>query len=130
MTAIFPIIMSIFGANISPAEIIASYLGFWLLGLALISVGLFISSLTEHQNVALLLTLVSVAFLMIMVDELAVRLGGVLGSTLKWLSLWKRYITFFDSGVLSLPSVLYYLTFSAVFITFTISAVEARRWSN
>jgi ABC-2 type transport system permease protein len=129
LTIIFPIVMAIYGAQVAPWEILLGYLGFWLLGLALISVGLFISSLTEHQTVALLLTLLSVAFLMIVLDVLVIQFGGALGTALKWLSLWDRYIMYFDSGVLSLSSILYYLTFSAAFIVFTIRLIERRRWA-
>jgi len=85
--------------------------------------------MTEHQTVALLLTLVMITFLMVVVDVLVIQFGGVLGAVLKWLSLWDRYITFFDSGILSPASILYYLSFSAAFLVFTIRLIEKRRWA-
>jgi len=129
LTVIFPVVMMIFGAQVTIGELFLGYVGFWLLGLALISVGIFISALTENQIVALLLTLVTVAFIMIVVDVLVALLGGFTGAILRWLSLWDRYIMFFDSGIISLSSVFYYLTFSAVFVVFTIRVIERRRWA-
>lgn len=48
ITGLYPIIMSFFG-EIAVWEIVGNYIGFALLGAAFISVGLFISSITESQ---------------------------------------------------------------------------------
>ncbi len=55
-TIIYPIILSFFG-SISLSELVSSYLGFILLGSSLISLGLFISSLTENQIASAVATL-------------------------------------------------------------------------
>lgn len=55
VTCIYPIILSFFG-SIAVSEIIGGYLGFILLGSSFIAVGLFISSLTENQVVAAVVT--------------------------------------------------------------------------
>jgi len=55
VTCIYPIILSFFG-SIAVSEIVGGYLGFILLGAAFIAVGLFISSLTENQVVAAVVT--------------------------------------------------------------------------
>lgn len=55
-TIIYPIILSFFG-SISLSELTSSYLGFILLGSSLISLGLFISSLTENQIASAVTTL-------------------------------------------------------------------------
>ncbi len=55
VTFIYPIILSFFG-SIAIAEIISGYIGFLLLGASFIAVGLFVSSLTENQVVAAVVT--------------------------------------------------------------------------
>jgi len=53
---------------------------------------------------------------------------GLLQKVFGWFSLIKRY-TLFSQGVLSLNSVVYYLSFIAAFIFLTIRVVDKRRWS-
>lgn len=48
ITCLFPLLLSMY-SNISVWEIVGNYIGFALMGAAFISVGLFISSLTESQ---------------------------------------------------------------------------------
>lgn len=52
ITIIFPLILAYFG-EVNAAPTITSFIGFSLLGMCFISVGLFISSLTENQIIAL-----------------------------------------------------------------------------
>lgn len=120
LTLIFPVIMAIFGTPVLVLEMISGYLGLWLLAMALIALGLFISSLTEHQFIAMLLTLISIAFLMIVVDALisAIENSGISG-LLKWFSLLDRFITTFDSGLLSFSAILFYASFGALFLNLT-----------
>ena len=53
---------------------------------------------------------------------------GLIQKIFGWFSLIKRY-TLFSQGVLSLNSVVYYLSFIAAFIFLTIRVVDKRRWS-
>lgn len=65
VTFIFPIILSTLG-TIAVAEIVGGYIGFFLLGSALIAVGLFISSLTENQVIAAVVTFSALLLLWIL----------------------------------------------------------------
>lgn len=65
VTFIYPIILSTMG-TIAVAEIVGGYIGFFLLGAALISVGLFISSLTENQVIAAVVTFSALLLLWIL----------------------------------------------------------------
>lgn len=51
ITMVYPLILKLYG-TIAIGEIIATYIGFMLLGSAFISVGIFVSALTENQVVA------------------------------------------------------------------------------
>jgi len=55
VTILYPIILSLYG-DIPVAETLGAYIGFFLLGCSFISIGLFISSLTENQFVAAVVT--------------------------------------------------------------------------
>lgn len=58
VTALYPLMLSFFG-SIAVWEILGGYIGFFLLGSSFIAVGLFVSSLTENQVVAAIVTFVS-----------------------------------------------------------------------
>jgi len=55
ITCLYPIVLSFFG-NLAVWEIVGGYIGFFLLGSAFIAVGLFISSLTDNQVIAAVVT--------------------------------------------------------------------------
>lgn len=55
ITCIYPIMLSFFG-EIAVAEIIGGYVGFFLLGCAFISIGLFVSSKTDNQVISAIVT--------------------------------------------------------------------------
>jgi len=55
ITCLYPIILSFFG-KLAVWEIIGGYIGFFLLGSSFISIGLFISSLTENQVISAVVT--------------------------------------------------------------------------
>ncbi|WP_240420069.1 ABC transporter permease [Paenibacillus periandrae] len=69
LTFIFPILLLLF-SDINLMLIVVSYLGFILFGLSLISVGMFVSSLTENQIIAAVITFATV-FLFFIMDGLA-----------------------------------------------------------
>lgn len=65
ITLIYPLIIK-FNGYISPTETLCTYIGFFLLGCSFISVGLFISSLTENQITAAIGTFGALLILWIM----------------------------------------------------------------
>lgn len=124
---IFPIILSIFGA---PAfgEIVAGYIGFFLLGCALIAIGLFISSITESQVIAALVTFF-VLMIMWMGDmALALIPYEFVRTILQWFSVYTR-LRSFSIGVLSLTPTVYFISFVVIFLFLAIRSMEKRRWS-
>ncbi len=65
ITFIYPIILSSFGI-IAMAEIVSGYIGFILLGSSFIAIGIFISSLTDNQVVAAVVTFSSLLLFWVM----------------------------------------------------------------
>jgi ABC-2 type transport system permease protein len=53
---------------------------------------------------------------------------GIIIRIVGWFSLVKRFQDF-GLGVLSLSPIVYYLSFSAIFVFFTVRMIEKRRWS-
>jgi ABC-2 type transport system permease protein len=65
VTLIFPMILSLYG-SIAVGEITAGYIGFALMGVALISIGVFVSSLTENQVVSAVASFGALLFIWIL----------------------------------------------------------------
>ncbi len=140
ITFMYPIILFIYG-NPSVTEMLGGYLGFLFLGSALISIGVFISALSENQIISAFLTL-GVLFVFWFGSVLISPLTSLVGSiqvgflqwiadraidVLKWLSVYDRF-TPFSQGLFSVTDIFYYLSFAAVFVFLTIRTIESRRW--
>lgn len=126
LTFIYPIILFIFGKPALP-QMLGAYLGFILLGATFIAVGMFASSLTENQIIAAVIGMVSLLF-MVLLRGMAETFGGITSKVLNWFSLLSRYDDF-TRGILDVGPIVYYISFTAVFIFLTIRVIEKRRWS-
>lgn len=127
VSLIFPFIISLFGAPVF-GEILCAYIGFFLLGLVMIAIGMFISSITESQVVAAIST--AAIMLLMWVGDAAISLvpSNWIGNVLEWFSLFTRLEPFI-LGKLSIVPVIYYISFVGVFIYATYISIEKRRWS-
>lgn len=103
-------------------------LGVLLLGAALISIGMFISSLTESSVISCILTL-SVFLVLTLITSLA-------GFTnLEWVVSIAEYLALFDKAngfmdtVFHIKDVVYMLSVIGVFCFLSVRAVEKRRWA-
>lgn len=122
-----PIAMTFF-AYPSWGEVIGNYLGTLLYGGAMISIGVFISSLTVSQIIAAIGTFAVSVFLMY-IDNIASAVSNSLVSSLiGWISFTSRYSTF-TQGIFSLSSTVFFLSVIAVFVFLTARRMESRRWS-
>lgn len=126
VTFVYPIILSAFGEPVM-SEIVGGYVGFILLGASLIAFGLFASSLTENQIISAIVSVVGILVMWIL-QGIGPQLGGVLAKVVSWFSLFTRVEDFY-AGILSLGPIVYYLSFSAIFIFLAIRVIEKRRWS-
>jgi ABC-2 type transport system permease protein len=126
ITFIYPIILLAFGGQLT-VQLVGGYIGFILLGASFIAVGIFASSLTENQVVAVVIGFVSLLIMWI-ADSLGSMVGGFAAKILSWFSLISRYEDF-NKGILALSPIVYYLSFIAVFLFLTIRVIEKRRWS-
>lgn len=80
ITMVFPVALSAFG-NVDWGMTLTGYLGYFLMGMCLISVGLFISVLTDNQIVAAVSTF-AVVFVLFMMDNITSSLPATIFSSL------------------------------------------------
>ena len=93
-----------------------------------ISIGCFISSLTENQLVANIATLaINVTLFLLDYAYDLVSLSWI-KQILYWISVYRRFNTFYV-GVFSVADFVYYLCVSAVFLFLTVRVLEKKRWS-
>ncbi|HLC30865.1 MAG TPA: hypothetical protein VJM51_08810, partial [Dehalococcoidia bacterium] len=98
------------------------------LGAALLAVGVLASSLTSNQIVAAVLgigILLAFSFAHLMM-AFAQSVPGA-AALLSYLSL-SAHFTDFVRGVIDTKAVVYYLSFIAVTLFFTVRSLETRRW--
>ncbi len=112
----------------SPAwEPIASgYLGTFLLGCALLSLGVFTSSLTQNQIIAAVLAFGSILVLWF-IGEAKTIAGPTVGALAQYLSVTEHFESF-SKGVLDSRDLLYYVLFSVLFLFLTLRQMTSYRW--
>ena len=110
------------------AVILSNILGLFLIGAAFIAVGLFLSSITENQliaavsSMAVVVSLLLISFLVNYIETEFFRV------VLKWFSVVDRYSPF-TNGYFDIPALIYFVSFSCVFLFLTVRVYEKRRWS-
>jgi ABC-2 type transport system permease protein len=126
-TLIYVIVIAAFGtANIGVA--VGNYIAIYAVAATYISIGIFISSLTENQLVSCIATLA--VFLGLYLLDYTYDILNVtwLKNVIYWVSLFRRYNTFYI-GVFSVADFFYYVSIAAVFLFLTVRVLEKKRWS-
>ena len=119
------VIISLFGTP-AWASIIGCYIAVLCASAVFAAMGMFLSSLTESQLIAAVLSFALFLGLYI-ADMLQYSMsGGVLASVLSWLSIFTRYDAFM-SGQFSLNNLIYFLSLIGLFFYLTARVLERRR---
>jgi ABC-2 type transport system permease protein len=105
--------------------LLAGYAGILLLGASLTALGTFISSLTENQIIAAVLTFA--AFLLVWVLDIGRNASGPVATVLTYLSVIRHYEDF-TRGSIDTSSLVYYFSFIFLFVFLTIRSVDSMRW--
>ena len=117
------------GVHVGPVggQVLGCLIGLILIGACFIAVGLFISSLTESQLSAAVITVATIA-VMILVGIFNQYIGSAfLRTVLDWISVLSRYDRF-AYGLFDFSALLYYVSISGVFLFLTVRVYEKRRW--
>jgi ABC-2 type transport system permease protein len=121
----FPLVLILIG-NPDRGLILSGYLGFLLLGAALLAIGVLASSLTQNQAIAVLAGMAMVIALWL-VRYLGDFAGPALSDFLSQLSIFSHYEDF-TKGVIDTANLAYYLSVIAACLFLATRAVETRRW--
>lgn len=126
---LYPLIMSRFG-TVPMGDAYLSILGYFLFGITAIAIGLFISSLTESQVIAAVLTF-AVLFLGYMMASICNVISSTGNLLTKLLGCFDLYTPFSNllNGTLDVSAVVYYLSVTALVLFLTVQSIQKRRYS-
>lgn len=126
--ALFPLILRAYG-TVPMGESYTAVLVYYLFGLACIAVGLFVSSITESQIIAAVVTfaLLFAAYMMSAITSLISQSGNWLTAILNAFNFSSRLEDLLG-GTLDLKAVVYFVTVIAVFLFLTVQSIQKRRY--
>jgi ABC-2 type transport system permease protein len=126
-TAVYPLLLFWMRGNPDVGPILSGYLGMALFGAALLSIGLFSSSLSQNQVVA---AVVGIG-LVILLAVASLPAGGItnpiLQQILNHLDL-RNHLLNFRRGLIDTADIVYYLSVTAAFLFLTVQILNSRRW--
>jgi len=108
-------------------EIVACVVGLICLGAAFVAIGMFVSSLTENQLAAAVISISIIVVMLLLnvlnnyIDTYAIRV------VIDWFCVLSRFSSF-SYGYIDLGSVFYYLSITGVFLLLTVRVYDKRRW--
>ncbi|MBO7341253.1 MAG: ABC transporter permease [Clostridia bacterium] len=108
-------------------QIVGCLVGVILIGAAFIALGLFISSLTENQLSAAVITVASIAVMLLVGALNSYISSAFIRTVLDWISVLSRYDNF-AFGIFDFSALLYYISISGVFLFLTVRVYDKRRW--
>jgi ABC-2 type transport system permease protein len=132
LTAVFPLLLNIYASSGGTAaldgrSLATGYAGMFLLGAAFVSVGLFASSVSESQIVAVI-TGFAILMMFYVIGLAARGQEGFWQGFLQYLAI-NTHLEGFIRGVVRSTDVVYYLSLIFLGLFMTHRVVEAQRWS-
>ena len=128
LTFFIPVTVSILG-NLDWGPVFGGYLAAILLAGAYAAIGLFVSSRTDNQIVALISTvLVCGAFYLVGSTGVTNFVGNELGEILRAIGAGSRFESI-QRGVIDLRDLLYYVTLAGIFLVLNVLSLKSKGWS-
>ena len=125
LTGYFPVVLLRIG-NPDVGTMLAGYLGYILNGAALLSIGVFASSLTQNQVVAAVLG-IGITLLLWISGALGEIVGDSLREVVAYLPIFDHYLDFVR-GIIDTKDIVYFVSVIVVFLFLSTRVVESRRW--
>ncbi len=125
LSGYFPLVLTRIGDPDVPV-ILSGYLGFLLMGGALLAIGVFASSVTQNQVVAAVLGM-GIAILLWLSGALTDFVSGGLREIVAYVPIFDHYFDFVR-GMIDTRHIIYYLSVVVLFLFFSTRVLEARRW--
>lgn len=107
--------------------IIGSTFALILVGMGFIAIGMFVSSLTENQFAAVVITLGILVALLFIGAFNGYIASSAIRAILDWFSIYNRFYNF-TYGIFDFGALFYYISIAAVFVFLTIRVFESRRY--
>ncbi len=128
LTLGLPITVSLLG-NLDWGPVFGGYLGALLMASSYIAIGLFISSRTDNQIVALIMTVLVTSFLYIIGSTgITNFMNNSTAEIFRSLGTGSRFISI-ERGVIDLRDVFYYASISIFFLILNGISLDSKRWS-
>ncbi len=109
------------------SPILSAHLGMFLYGAALIAMGLFISTLTENQIIAVVISF-GISLILLIINVLNdLFLSPAIQEVVKYISLLD-HLDDFNKGLIVSSHIIYYLTFAFVGLFLAYRSLESMRW--
>ncbi len=135
-TMFYVLVLNSYGEPVF-SEIFIGYLGLFLMGAFFISLGIFLSSLTQSQVISAVSTLAIIFFLWF-TSSLSLNFANMMDGAFHWLGIsldWlidflaiNNRFADFTLGVLNFVPVFYFVSLTALFLLLTVRVIEKRRW--
>ena len=116
--------------NLDFGPVFGGYLAALLLAGAYASIGLFVSSRTDNQIVALIVTLLIGALFYVVGDATVTDfVGGTVAEIMRGLGTGSRFESI-QRGVIDLRDLVYYVSLTVLFLVLNTLTLDRNRWSN
>jgi ABC-2 type transport system permease protein len=106
--------------------VLSGILGMFLIGAAFVSIGLFISTLTESQIVAAVISF-GVLLLFLVLPWISQSAGPEMGKIINQISIIEHFDGF-SKGLLNSADLVYYINFAVLFFFLTLRVLESKQW--
>ncbi|MDQ4077011.1 MAG: Gldg family protein [Chloroflexota bacterium] len=128
LTLSLPITVALLG-NLDWGPVMGGYLAALLLAAAYAALGLFVSSRTDNQIVALILTVLLGGLLYLVGSPVITGFfGDSVGEILRAIGTGSRFESI-ERGVVDLRDLAYFLSLTALFLTLNVVSLDSKRWS-
>ena len=124
---VYGFVMSTF-ATVSWLPIWGNTVGLLLLGGIFVSIGLFVSSLTENQMIAAIGSFFINLMILLMNILTSALPSGFFQDVLSSISVYSRYSQI-TNGIFSLSSLIFFISVIFIFLFLTVRVLEKRRWA-
>jgi ABC-2 type transport system permease protein len=118
-----------YASSVGPVAsmIFSNKLGLLLIGAAFIAIGMFISSLTENQLAAAIITVAIIATMLLLNIVNGYIENYVIRFIISWVCFMSRFAPF-QSGIFDPSALLYFVSVAGVFLFLTARVYDKRRW--
>ena len=115
------------GSSFNMALVFGNIIALLLVGMCFIAIGVFVSSLTENQFAAIVITVVILLGMFVINLFNSVISVYAIRVILDWFSIYSRYQAF-TYGLFDIGALIYYISITGVFVFLTVRVFEARKY--